>query len=317
VGLVLHYDAVAAARTYLSGRILRTPTVASPAAGRLVGRPTYLKLEGLQLGGSFKWRGVAWRFAQLSPAERARGVVAMSGGNFGLAIAEVAGPSRIAATLVLPESTPPASIERIRAAGATAVVVDTVETALATVDELAASTGALALDDMSDAAIAAGYGTLAMEMLEDVPALTDIVVAVGGGALLAGVCAAVADRVRVWGGEPTGSPCLVEALAAGRPLATAVTTRISTLGVPSVSPLILDSVRGRTAGVVLIPDEDSYAATRRLIEDAKVWSEPAAGCALAAAQRIAPGRPADAVVGVVACGANATLTDVFATTSPK
>jgi len=140
--------------------------------------------------------------------------------------------------------------------------------------------------------------------------IATVVVAVGGGALLAGVCAAAGDRVRVWGGEPTGSPCLAEALAADRPLTTAVTTRISTLGVPSVSQLILDSVRGRTAGIVLIPDEDAYAAARRLIEDAKVWSEPAAGCALAAAQRIAPDLPADAVVGVVVCGANATLRDL-------
>ncbi len=312
---MLTYDAVAAAGDYLSGRIVRTPTVSSPAAGRFVGRPTYLKLEGLQLGGSFKWRGVAWRFAQLTADERARGVVAMSGGNFGLAIAELAGRSGTLATLVLPETTPPISVERIRAAGATALVVDTVETALATVDELAASTGALALDDMSDAAIAAGYGTLAVEMRQDVPALTDIVLAVGGGALLAGVCAAVPPTVRVWGGEPSGSPCLVEALAANQPVTTPVTTRISTLGVPSVSPLILDSVRGRTSGIVLISDEDSYVATRRLIEDAKVWSEPAAGCALAAAQRIAADLPEDAVVGVVACGANATLSSVTAVPS--
>lgn len=77
-----------------------------------------------------------------------------------------------------------------------------------------------------------------------------------------------------------------------------------------MSPLILDSVRERTSGIVLISDEDSYAATRRLIEDAKVWSEPAAGCALAAAQRIAADLPEDAVVGVAACGANVTLRDV-------
>jgi hypothetical protein len=124
-------------------------------------------------------------------------------------------------------------------------------------DGLAAATAAIA---------ATGYGTLAVEMLEDVPALTDIVVAVGGGALLAGVCAAAADRVPVWGGEPTGSPCLAAARNAPK-------RRLRRLR------------RRRRRG-------------------------PGRRCALAAAQRIAPHRPADAVVGVVACGANATLRDL-------
>ncbi len=310
---MLTYDEIVAARDYLAGRIVRTPTVESEATSRLVGRRTVLKLEGLQHGGSFKRRGVAWRFAGFDADERARGVVAMSGGNFGRAIADVAGRTGIAATVVLPASAPRVSVEHIRAAGATALVVDTVEAALATVDELVAGTGAVALDDMSDAAIAAGYGTLALEIVEDVPDLTDLVLAVGGGALLAGTCVALekaAPAVRIWGGEPTGSPCLAEALDADRPVTTPVTTRISTLGVPSVSQLILDRVRGRTAGIVRIADDESYAATRRLVEEAKVWAEPAAGCALAAAQRLAADVPDDAVVGVVVCGANATLDDL-------
>jgi threonine dehydratase len=88
-----------------------------------------------------------------------------------------------------------------------------------------------------------------------------------------------------------------------------VTTRISTLGVPEVSPLILEQVVGRTAGVVTVSDADSFAATRRLIEEARVWAEPAAGCALAAAEAIAPDLPPDAVICVIVCGGNATLAD--------
>lgn len=267
-----------------------------------------LKLENLQVGGTFKRRGVAARFALLSSEEQARGVLAVSGGNFGRAVAECAAEAGVKATIVLPASAPAASVEYIRSTGAHAEVTDTVEQAFARADDLALSTGAVLLDDVSDLTIANGYGTLAAEIVEDAPEVTDLVVAVGGGALLAGVCRAV-DR-RVWAAEPEDADCLSAALAAGSPTRVAVATRISTLGVPEVSPLIFTQLVGRLAGVVTVPDEDSFAATRRLVELAKVWAEPAAGCALAAAEVIAPDLPGDAVVCVIVCGGNSTLADL-------
>ncbi|GIJ67714.1 serine/threonine dehydratase [Virgisporangium ochraceum] len=267
----------------------------------------FLKLENLQRGGTFKRRGVAARFALLSVGERARGVLAVSGGNFGRAVADLAGETGVAATIVLPASAPAASVGYIRSAGARTEVTDTVEQAFKRADELAVSTGAVLLDDVSDLTIATGYGTLAPEIVEDVPSVTDLVVSVGGGALLAGVCRAV--DLRVWAAEPDGADCLSAALAAGRPTPVPVTTRISTLGVPEVSPLILEQVVGRLAGVVTVSDEDSFAATRWLIEEARVWAEPAAGCAVAAAEVIAATLPTDAVVCVIVCGGNATLAD--------
>src|SRR5436190_13372947 len=110
-------DVRGAART-ITGHVERTPTVASPGMSALLGVPVTLKLELLQRSGSFKPRGVALKLLQLSPAERDAGVVAVSGGNHGIAVAEVAGGMDVRATVVMARSAPPRSIERIRAAGA-------------------------------------------------------------------------------------------------------------------------------------------------------------------------------------------------------
>jgi threonine dehydratase len=310
---VLTFEEIRAAAAYLDGSVVRTPTVASEALTMLVGRRVVLKLENLQRGGSFKVRGLAWRFASLDEAARAGGVVAVSGGNFGRAVADVARDAGVPATVVLPASAPRASIERIRAAGASVVVTETVECAFATAAQVVAEDNAVLLDDLADLTVAAGYGTLAAELIEDAPGVTDVVVSVGGGALLAGVCAAVAHlapTVRVWGGEPVGAACMQAALGTGHPVVVPVTTDISTLGVPAVSQVILDEVRDRVAGVVTVEDEDSRSAARYLAEQAKVWAEPAAGCALAAAQTITTNLPTDAVVAIVVCGGNTTIADL-------
>jgi threonine dehydratase len=305
-------DHITAAAERIAGQVLRTPTVASPGLTAHLGVPVTLKLELLQRSGSFKPRGAFNKLLGLTPAERAAGVVAVSGGNHGRALADVAGSLDIAATIVMPQTAPQRSIDSCRAAGATVRLTPDMGGAFSLVDELVAA-GLTPVHPFDDPDVIAAQGTVGAEFAADAPDVTDVLVSIGGGGLIAGVATAMRASlpdVRIWGVEMEGADAMSRALAAGAPVAMTPTSISSTLSAPFVSQLTLDHVRALVEDVVVVSDADGVAGTLTLAEEAKVWAEPAAGCLLPAAYRVLDRVGPDAHLGLVICGGNVTVPDV-------
>lgn len=305
---------IAAAAEAIAGHVLRTPTIASPGLAALLGVPVTLKLELLQHTGSFKPRGAFHKLLGLSPAERAAGVVAVSGGNHGLAVADTAGALGIAATIVMPSSVPERAVSTCRSSGAEVRLTDDMAGAFALLDELVAA-GMTLVHPFDDRDVIAAQGTVGAEFAADAPGLTDVLVSIGGGALISGVAAAFAGTgVRVWGVETEGADTMTRALAAGTPQSFVPTSIVSTLSAPHATELTLEHVRSLVEDVLVVSDADAVRGTLTLAEHAKVWAEPAAGCLVPAALRVLDRVGPEARLGLVLCGGNATTADVAAWT---
>lgn len=305
---------VEAAAERIAGHVLRTPTVPSPGLSALLGAPVTAKLELLQRTGSFKARGATAKLLTLSESERTAGVVAVSGGNHGIALAVMAGALDIKATVVMPRSAPALAVDIAEAAGAKVHVTDFVEGAFALVDELEA-TGLTVVHPFDDPVVLAAQGTVGLEFAEDAGDVTDVLVSIGGGALISGVATALhASRpgVRIWGVETEGARAMSAALAAGGPVPIEVSSIVSTLSAPTASQLTYEHVAALATDVLTVTDAEAVQGTLDLADHAKVWAEPAAGCLLPAARRILEHTGGNARIGLIICGGNATTADVAA-----
>ncbi|KJK36417.1 threonine dehydratase [Streptomyces variegatus] len=298
----------------IAGHVVRTPTVDSPGLSALLGAPVTAKLELLQRTGSFKARGATAKLLSLSEAERAAGVVAVSGGNHGIALAVMAAALDVKATVVMPRSAPAKAVEIAEAAGASVRLTDGMDGAFALMTRLQQE-GLTLVHPFDDPVVIAGQGTVGLEFAADAGELTDVLVSIGGGGLIAGVAAALRacrPGVRVWGVETEGAQAMSEALAAGGPLPVALSSIVSTLSAPSVSQLTYDHVRALVTEVLVVPDREAVQGSLDLADHAKVWAEPAAGCLLPAARRVLEQVGDGARLGLVVCGGNATTGDLFA-----
>ena len=248
-----------AASDLLGTCVRRTPVVElEPGAFGVPGRLA-LKLELLQHTGSFKPRGA---FNRMLTAEiDDSGVLAASGGNFGLAVAYAAHRLGHPAEIFVPSTSPPMKIERIRAYGATVHVVDGFYAeAFAACEERAFDTGAAFLHPYDQPAVVAGQGTLAQELSEQAPALDTVIVAVGGGGLIGGIAAWFASDVRVIGVEPERCPTLTAALAAGEPVDVEVGgVAADALGAGRAGMIGLAIAQRHVERVVLVSDDDVIA----------------------------------------------------------
>ncbi|WP_043725553.1 threonine/serine dehydratase [Kutzneria sp. 744] len=304
---------IQAAAARIAGHVLRTPTVVSPGLSDLLGVPVTAKLELLQLGGSFKVRGAASKLLTLTDDERAAGVVAVSGGNHAIGVAVMAGALGVSATVVMPRSAPARAASAARAAGADVRLTDDMAGAFALMDQLQQG-GMTLLHPFADPVVLAGQGTVGLELAADATDLTDVLVSIGGGALISGVAVALKARrpgIRVWGVETEGAQAMTDALAAGGPVPTELSSVVSTLSAPSVSQLTYDHVSTLVTEVLLVSDAEAVQGTLDLAEHAKVWAEPAAGCLVPAARRVVEQLGGDVKLGFVVCGGNATTDDVF------
>lgn len=292
----------------IAGHVVRTPTVPSPGLSALLGVPVTAKLELLQRTGSFKARGATAKLLSLSGAERAAGVVAVSGGNHGIALAVMAAALDVKATVVMPRTAPARSIALAEDAGASVRLTDGMDSAFRLVNRLR-DEGLTLVHPFDDPVVIAGQGTVGLELAEDAGELTDVVVSVGGGGLIAGVAAALRARrpgVRVWGVETEGAEAMSGALKAGGPVPVPLSSLVTTLSAPSVSQLTYDRVSALVEEVLVVSDRDAVRGCLDLAEHAKVWAEPAAGCLLPAARRVVE-RVGDGVrLGLVVCGGNTT-----------
>ena len=303
---------IEAAADRIAGHVVHTPTVPSPGLSELLGVPVTAKLELLQRTGSFKARGAAAKLLALDDAERAAGVVAVSGGNHGIAVAVMAGALGVAATVVMPRTAPARAVEVSRAAGADVRLTDDMAAAFALMSRLRED-GRTLVHPFDDPVVVAGQGTVGLELAADAGELTDVLVSIGGGALISGVAAALRARrpgVRVWGVETEGAQAMSQALARGGPVEVPLSSIVTTLSAPTVSQLTYDHVTALVTDVLVVSDAEAVRGTVELAEHAKVWAEPAAGCLLPAARRVRDRVGADARLGLVLCGGNATVADV-------
>jgi len=300
-------DVTKAARR-LAGLVRRTPMV-DVAAGVT---PLWLKCEFMQHTGSFKARGALNRVlsaredGELDPGV---GIVVASGGNAGLANAYAAAHVGVPATVFVPESAPRVKVDRIRRYGADVRRVGTEYAhAYDAAVRHAEDVGAVFCHAYDQPAIAAGAGTLALEVLEDQPTVDVVVVAVGGGGLLAGVLAGLDGRARVVAVEPRSIPTLNTALAQRRPVDVAVSgVAADSLGARRIGDICWDVVDRNPVTSVLVSDDDIVAARTALWNDFRIAAEHGGATALAAlrSQRYVP-EPGERVA-VVVCGANTDL----------
>lgn len=315
MGNLIDIDDIRAAAERVAPYVLRTPTLPSPGLAAHFGVPVTLKLELLQRGGSFKARGAFAKLTSLTGAERAAGVVAVSGGNHGIAVADAAGALGVSVTVVMPDTAPARSVALARAAGADVRLTPTMGEAFALLDELVAA-GATLVHPFDDAGVIAAQGTTGLELVKDAPDVTDVLVSIGGGGLIAGVATAfraLAPHVRVWGVETEGADAMTRALAAGEPVPTPIHSIVTTLSAPTVSELTLEHARELLTDVLVVSDAEAVEGTVTLAEQAKVWAEPAAGCLVPAAHRVLERvGAANTHLGLLVCGGNATVADVTA-----
>jgi threonine dehydratase len=304
---------IQSARERIQGHVKRTPLVSSEAISKRLGTNVYLKLELLQKTGAFKVRGAFNKVFNIPEDRRGRGLVAVSGGNHAQAVAYVSVQLGLRAVILMPEKTPRNYLDATRGYGAEVVLVPNAQVAFEKVADYEAE-GWTSIHPFDDPLVMAGQGTVGLEIVEDLPEVTDVVASIGGGGFIGGVATAVKSlkpSARVWGVETEGADTMTQALAAGRPVQLASITSIArTLGAPSVTERTLRMARKYLESVTLVPDSEAMAALRFLLERAKVLAEPAASCTLAAAERLRDKFDASSHVVLVLCGGNVALDDI-------
>ncbi|MEP0906633.1 threonine/serine dehydratase [Leptolyngbya subtilissima ST-M1] len=282
-------DEVKAARDRIAPYIRHTPLVPAIAIKQPIPScpDLWLKLDCLQVTGSFKARGAVNTLKSLSAADLQRGIITASGGNHGLAVAYAGWLAQVPATIYLGSNVPPAKAEKLRQWGAQVVFAgsdwDEANQAAMTV---AATQGISYIHPFDDPQVIAGQGTLALEILADLPQVDTLLVAIGGGGLISGVslaAKALKPSIRIVGIEPVGAPTLKASVEAGKILELEATpTLANTLAPRKTEPLTFEIVRRYVDKFVLVSDEAMVEACRWLWFELGVAAELSGGAAIAA-----------------------------------
>ena len=304
--------AIEAARARLAGAVGETACAFSARLSELTGTRCFLKLENLQMTGSFKERGAANLLLQLDAAERARGVITASAGNHGLAVAYHAGRLGIAATIVMPEWAPLVKVTSARRYRAE-VILDgaNFDEAYGRALEMAGERGTVFVHPFDDVRVIAGQGTLGLELLEQRPDVDAVLVPVGGGGLIAGVAVAIKSRrpqVRIIGVQSDAMAATRAAREAGRPVRVPPAATIADgIAVGQVGQHAFDVAAGGIDDVVTVSEEELANAILLLLEIEKTVVEGAGAAPLAALVNRSLGL-AGARVALVLSGGNIDVT---------
>ncbi|MEM7166263.1 MAG: pyridoxal-phosphate dependent enzyme [Planctomycetota bacterium] len=300
---------VEAAAQRLAGVALRTPVLQSPTFDEAAGCRVFFKCESFQRGGAFKFRGAYNTLSQLTPADRANGVVGFSSGNHAQGVACAAQLLGICATIVMPSDAPPAKLEGTRGFGAEVILYDRqTEDREEIAGRIATERGATLVPPFDHPHIMAGQGTVALELLEEVPDLDAIVVPVGGGGLLSG-CATIArarkPAIEIWGVETERSNDWWQSLQSGTRVKIDPPDTIAD-GMRTQQPgrLTFPVVQALANGIVLVSEDEVLATMHRLISNLKCIVEPT-GAVPAAAVLFKKIALADKRVAIVLSGGNA------------
>jgi threonine ammonia-lyase medium form len=303
---VIELGDVQVAAQRLHGIAYHTPVLTSRTLDGLAGASVYVKAECFQRGGAFKFRGAYNKIASLSEDERARGVLAYSSGNHAQAVAIAAHLLGTTATIVMPEDAPDAKLEATRGYGAEIVLYDRFAENREEIGAgLADERGLALVKPYDDPLVMAGQGTVALELLVEVPELDLLVTPVGGGGLIAG-CATVAKTlhpaIRVAGVEPERGNDTAQSLATGKRVNVGVPRTIAD-GLQAAEPgeLTFDVNRELVDEVVTVSDAEIVDAMTFLFDRMKLVVEPSGAVGIAA---LLNGRLRGNAVGVVISGGN-------------
>jgi threonine dehydratase len=296
--------------------VKHTPLVHSRSLSDRFESNFYLKMELFQKTGAFKVRGAFNKILEVmrTQKETSRGILAVSGGNHGQAVAYAARTLGLKSLLLMPEYTPKNYLEAARGYGAEIVfarhMVDAFNRAPAFQDQ-----GWTLVHPYDDPWVIAGQGTVGLEILEDAAQVTDVIVSIGGGGLASGVAIAAKSqnpKTRVWGVETEGADVMARAWKAGRVVEVEKMTSLAkTLGAPSVCERTLATTRQLLESVTVVSDKEAFAAFEYLLERAKIVTELAASCTLAAAERLRQHFTRDHHVVLVMCGGNMSLDELI------
>ncbi len=273
------------AQQRLVGYVRRTPLlIANPVKQNVNDiKNLYLKLENLQITGSFKARGAVNKLLSLSPEQVARGIVTASGGNHGLGVAYAGWLAHVPATIYLPHSTPLIKVQKLESWGAKVVFEGAVwDDANRAALEAAERDNLTYFHPFADPAVIAGQGTISLEIFADEPHIDVLLVAIGGGGLISGIsiaAKAMNPSIKIIGVEPVGAATLYESVRAGRVIELAeIRTEANTLAPRQSAALNLQIIQQNVDDIVLISDEEMREAARWL------WNE----LDIAAEQTLAP-----------------------------
>ncbi len=305
---------VVAARQRIAPFVKRTPLFRSRTLSERFGTNVYIKAELLQVTGSFKPRGAFNQLMALSDEQRSHGVVGISGGNFAQGMAHAASTLEVDCVIVMPESTPANYVEATKGYGASVVLEPDIASSFEKYEELAEQ-GRTAVHPFDNPAMQAGNGSLGLEVVEDVPDVTDVFISVGGGGFIAGVASAILGLqpgVRIWAVETEGADVLARSLAAGRPVEMNPTSLAKTLGSPFLAPAAFELATAHFHRSIVVSDAEAYHALRFILERTKLLPELAASCTLAAMEKHADAFALEAHVVLVLCGGNVSVDDLAA-----
>ena len=282
---------IVAARARLEGSIVQTTCGRSETLSNLTGRDVFLKLENLQMTGSFKERGALNRIAQLTLAERTRGVVAASAGNHAQGVAYHATKRGIPSLIVMPQQTPLVKVTATRNFGAEVILFGAnYDEACSEAMRLRDERGLIFIHPFDDPAVIAGQGTIGLELLDQVPALDAVLIPIGGGGLIGGIACALKELrppgqrpIKVIGVQTARLPSMQAAVTAGEPVTVdAASTVADGIAVRRAGDLTFPLVRRYVDAIVTVFEDEIASAILLLLEREKTLAEGAGAAALAA-----------------------------------
>ena len=297
---------IEAARRVLAGQVLRTPMLPAPRLSALTGAQVFVKYENLQVTNSFKDRGALVKLSALTVDERKRGIVAMSAGNHAQAVAYHAARLGIPATIVMPVTTPAVKVAATRSHGAEVVLEgESVADAQVACERLMRERSLTLVHPYDDPLIIAGQGTIALEMLEDVPDLDKLVIPIGGGGLISGNAIAargIKPNIEIVGAEAALYPSMWNAIA-GENREIGGPTLAEGIAVKNVGKLTLPIIRQLVSEIILVDEARLEQSVNAYLTLQKTMAE-GAGAAGLAALLTKPKRFAGKRVGLILCGGN-------------
>jgi threonine dehydratase len=306
---MIELEDVRVAEKRIAGQVRRTPVMEATALQQPVSQARIsLKLELLQATGSFKARGATNKLRATSQEQLQKGIVTASGGNHGLATARAGKLAGVPTTIFLPENVSPPKLAKLRKWGADVRITGKVwdESNVAAL-KFAEETGAAYFHPFADPLIAAGQGTLGLEILDDLPTIDTILVAIGGGGLISGLSVAMKalkPSLRIIGIEPVGAPTLHDSLKAGRVVTLEkVTTSVPTMAAARTDERNFELVKKHVESIVLLEDDEMREAARWLWFELGIAAD-LSGAASIAALMTGKFQPApDSHVCALICGA--------------
>jgi len=308
-------DDVLAARERLRDQVYYSPCARSEMLSKLTGQQVYLKLENLQMTGSFKERGALNRLSLLTKEEAARGVVAASAGNHAQGVAHHATRLGIRSIIVMPLATPLVKVTATREFGAEVVLHGAnYDEAYVEARRLCESEGMVFVHPFDDPAVMAGQGTIALEMMEQIAGLEAVIVPIGGGGLIGGIACAIKEtnpNIRVIGVETARLPSMIDAIAAHHPVTIDASTTIADgIAVRRAGTITYPVVEKYVDEIVTVEEDEIASAILVLLEREKTLAEGAGAAALAALLqgKTSLSNRKGVRVGVLVCGGNIDVT---------